>query len=275
MGLLHLLHDLVDKQWVGWQEIVGELKRIARDVPGDESQPRRVAAELLGTLPWDKVFDFCERLNGHLAQEVSYYTSETEEHVVTAKRNDVQGYIASELQRLFLEEKLAFEFSDGLVRRRGRRHTATQVAAADLVLGDPRFSSARTHFNKALKYFRNVAQPDYENVVKEAVCAVQAVARVLFPDEGTTLGEVVKSITGNKSGQLPKTIAKTFDGLYGFRDSGEGVGHGGTEGGAVTKELAEYALGVAASQCLASPFPWIASIRKAFEANSAPKQVIG
>src|SRR5216683_7281708 len=134
MGLLHVLHDLVDKQWAGWQEIVGELKRIARDVPGNESQPGQVAAELMSTLPWDKVFDFCERLYNHLAREVSYYNSQTEEHVITATRSDVQGYIASELQRLFLEENLAFEFSDGLVRRRGRRHTAAQVAAADLVL---------------------------------------------------------------------------------------------------------------------------------------------
>jgi len=36
--------------------------------------------------------------------------------------------------------------------------------------------------------------------------------------------------------------------LYGFRSSGDGVGHGGAEGGSATKELAEYALAVAASQ---------------------------
>ena len=86
--------------------------------------------------------------------------------------------------------------------------------------------------------------------MKEAVCAVEALARVLFPNGGSTLGEVVKSIAGNESGQIPKTIAETFDGLYGFRGSGEGVGHGGSEGGAATKELAEYALAVAASQII-------------------------
>jgi hypothetical protein len=58
----------------------------------------------------------------------------------------------------------------------------------------------------------------------------------------------VKSITGSALGQLPKPIAQTFTGLYGFRSGGEGVGHGGATGGPVTKELAEYALAVAASQ---------------------------
>jgi hypothetical protein len=249
-GLLHLLYALVDKKYVeGWQEIVGELKRIARSDPGHEKYPREIAADLLNTIEWQKVLDFCERLHSHLAREVSIYGFNNEPEVLTLK-SEVQEYIARELQRLFLEENLAFEFSGGLVQRRGRRYTANQVAAADLVLGDPRFSSARTHYNKANRYFRNVAQPDYENAVKEAVCAVEAVARVLFPGGGWTLRKVVNSITGINLGQLPKPIADTFQGLYGFRNSGEGVAHGGSEGGAVTKELAEYALAVGASQII-------------------------
>jgi hypothetical protein len=39
-------------------------------------------------------------------------------------------------------------------------------------------------------------------------------------------------------------------GLYAFRSGGEGVGHGGATGGAVTPALAEYALAVAASQII-------------------------
>jgi hypothetical protein len=184
----------------------------------------------------------------HLSIAVGHWDSNAQEWVIDTQKSAVQEFISVELQRLFLEENLAFEFSGGMVLRRGRRHTASQVAGADLVLGDARFTTARAHYNKALKFFRNVSHPDYENVVKESVCAVEAVARVLFPDGGSTLGEIVKSITGSESGQLPKTIAKTFDGLYGFRNSGEGVAHGGSDGGAVTKELAEYSLAVAASQ---------------------------
>ncbi len=199
-------------------------------------------------LPWDKAFDFCERLYSHLTKDVGYYDGEGQAWEITTPKSEVQEYTAKELRRLFLEEHLAFEFSNGLVRRRGRRHTAEQVSRAELVLGDPRLSAALTHFNKALRYFRNVSQPDPENVVKEAVCAVEATARVFFPSGGSTLGDVVKSITGNGLGLLPKPIANTFHGLYGFRSGAEGVGHGGTTGGTVTKELAEYVLAVAASQ---------------------------
>jgi hypothetical protein len=246
-GLVHILYRLVELKYVaGWKVVVGELQRIARLSPDFEEYGPATVAALLTDLPWQKVFDFCERTYSYLAQEVVRYNFDEPELI--APKSAVQEYIAGELQRLFLEEHLAFEFSDGLVRRRGRRHTANQLGAADLVLGDPRFSAARRHFNKALKYFRNISQPDFENVVKEAVCSVEAVSRVLFPSGGPTLGDVVKSITGSDSGHLPKTIANTFHGLYGFSSGGEGVRHGGADGGAVTKELAEYVLAMAASQ---------------------------
>ena len=155
------------------------------------------------------------------------------------------------MNRLFVEESLAFEFRDGHVERRGRAHTTTQVSKAQVVLGDPRLEAARGHFNKALKYFRSVSQPDPENAVKEAVCAVEATARALFPDSGgKTLGEITKTLTGNAAGQLPKSVAQTFHGLYGFRSGGEGVAHGGTAGGPVTNAIAEYVLAVAASQMI-------------------------
>jgi hypothetical protein len=115
-----------------------------------------------------------------------------------------------------------------------------------IYLGKGYMTSAKD--STALKYFRHVSQPDPENAVKEAVCAVEATARALFPSPGAkTLGAIVKSITGTDPG---KFIAQTFHALYGFRSGGEGVGHGGTAGGAATQDIAEYALALAASQII-------------------------
>jgi hypothetical protein len=176
--------------------------------------------------------DFSERLYQHLAQPGP-----------GIPRITVQAHIANELTRLFLEEGLAFEFLDGRVERRGRTHTSTQVTRAHVVLGDPRLDSARKHLNKALTYykaltyFRHVSQPDPENGVKEAVCAVEATARALSPSPGAkTLGAIVKSITGTDPGKLPQAIAQTFHALYGFRSGGEGVGHGGAAGGPLRRK---------------------------------------
>ena len=247
-ALMYLLHDLVRKGYVeGWIDLARELQRIARVSPviyrinyeEDRDKARANIEKLLIEIGWDKVIDFCERLYSVLAR--AYGIS----------RNDVQSYIANELNRLFLEESIAFEFSDGVVERRGRRHTSTQVSRAQIVLGDERLESARKHFNKGLQYFQNVSQPDHENAVKEAVCAVEATARALFPDSsGKTLGDIITSITGTHDGELPAALAKTFHGLYGFRSAGEGVAHGGATGGAATQSIAEYVLAVAASQII-------------------------
>ena len=245
IGLYHLLHRLADLQYAGgWPAITPELRRVARMRSGDDLDEEQI----LLNLPWEKVFDFCERLYGQLAKDVVADYDRDGDPVIRAPKTEVQEYIANELRQLFLEENLAFEFADGRVRRRGRRHTAEQVARAEMVLGDARFYKAREHFNKALRFFRNVSQPDYENAVKEAVCAVEATAHVLHPSGGATLGRIVNSITGSEVGQLPDPIAKTFHGLYGFRSGGEGIGHGSASAGPATKELGEYALAVAASQ---------------------------
>jgi hypothetical protein len=248
-GLLHLIRELVARRYVeSWNSVVRELERIARVRPEQHESNVEGAELALLRLEWDKVFDFCERLYSHLTKDVYRENGETGEYDLFTRRSDVQQYVANELQRLFLEEHLAVEFSDGIVRRRGRLNTVKKISRAELVLGDPRLSIALGHFNKALRYFRNLSQPDYQNVVKEAVCAVEATAHALFPSGGSTLGDIVRSITGSGEGKLPKSIAKTFDGLYGFRNGGEGVSHGGATGGAVTKELAEYALALSASQ---------------------------
>jgi len=201
-------------------------------------------------LPWEKTLDFCERLFSHLAQEVSHFDFNNEP-VLDASRDYVQLWIAGELERLFTEEGLAFEFHKGLVQRRGRRHTAERVSKAQVVLGDPRLDSARRHYDKALKFFREPSNPDYENAVKEAVCAVEAAGKVLFPEaKATTLGDLAKWLVDGNGGKLPKALGQTFTGVYGFRSGGDGVSHGASKGGAATMEIAEYVLALAASQVI-------------------------
>lgn len=256
IGLQHIVTECVIKRYVaGWHTVSMELRRIARlpavvlHDPHNESSQKRVN-DLLREISWDSVYDFCERLHNHLAQEVAY-KGFNDEWVLEVPLAAVRGFMTDELQRLFDEENLGYEFKDGIVQRRGKQHTVAQISKADEALNDPRLNSARMHFGKALRYFRDRIKPDPENAIKEAVCAVEAAAKELFPNaKATTLGDVVKWLTGTDTAKLPKTIGQTFSGLYGFRSGGEGVGHGGATGGAATADLAEYAIALAASQII-------------------------
>jgi hypothetical protein len=207
------------------------------------------AATALGLLSWDRAYDFCERLHGHLACEVGYY--DDDRYTVRISRGVAQEYIGDELQRLFSEEGLAFELSDGVVRRRGRKHTADRASRAQVVLGDARLTNARKHYEKALQFFRSPSKPDFENAVKEAVCAVEAAGKALFPAaKVATLGDFAKWLATTKDISVPKALCQTITGVYAYRSGGNGVGHGGTSGGAATAEVAEYMLAVCASQVI-------------------------
>jgi len=227
-GLLHLLLDLVEKDYIAnWSAVARELQRIARLKPieynsskvNSIAQAKADADAVLTGLSWDKTYDFCERLHNHLACDVGYTWND--ESQITTPKAEVQTFIAEELQRLFEEEGLAFEFSDGLVRRRGRKHTVDLTTRAQVVLGDPRLAGARKHYDKALQFFRNPSKPDYENSVKEAVCAVEASGKSLFPiAKAATLGDLAKWLASTKDVSVPKALTQTITGIYAYRSGG-------------------------------------------------------
>lgn len=202
-------------------------------------------------MPWAKIYDFCERLHDNLAQDVVEYTGYGNDTQVAVSTSEVRSFIQTELQRLFSEEALAYEFSDGLVRRSGRKHTVDIATRAQVVLGDPGLAGARKHFEKAMGLFRRRTDVDYENCVKEAVCAVEAAGKHLFPSaKAATLGDVAKWLQRTEEVSVPKSLIQVVNGIYGFRNGGEGVGHGGSDGGAATMEVAEFVLAVCASQII-------------------------
>lgn len=117
-ALLHLLYDLEEQRHVvGWPAIARELQRIGRQPPAsynsssvaDEKQAKADAEAALASLKWEKAYDFCERLYSHLSQDVGHWVDNGNFEITTPK-SDVQKYISGELERIFLEEGLAFEF---------------------------------------------------------------------------------------------------------------------------------------------------------------------
>lgn len=258
-GLLHLLADLVERRYVAdWIVIARELHRTGRlelvsyDTSSVSSlkEAKANATSALETLQWQKVYDFCERLYSRLPNQVGWedgFGNYTEEISVS----DSQAYIATELQRLFLEEALAYEFTDGAVRRRGRKHTVELASKSQVVLGAAELISARQHFEKALQFFRHPTKPDFENAVKEAVCAVEATGKVLFPmAKASTLGDLIKWFGITNVVSVPKALTQTLTGIYAFRNGGEGVAHGAATGGKASAEVTEYVLAVCASQII-------------------------
>lgn len=185
-GLLHLLTDFVEKQYVkGWHVLAQELRRLDRRDPGDYQEhdladvraARDETRMVLNELHWANVFDFCERLYTRLAIETTKWVDGIDAQATDKTVEVVREEVAAEIRQLFVEEAFAYTFVDGVVVREGNQHTMSRVDKANVMLNDPRLEDARQHFRKALGFFRQRKNPDFENVIKEALCAVESAAK--------------------------------------------------------------------------------------------------
>jgi hypothetical protein len=106
-----------------------------------------------------------------------------------------------------------------------------------------RYPAAAVHITKAVSFLRG-PQADLENAAKEAVTAVESVAKVLLATPTATLGDCIKEF--RRRSLLPREMGRILESLYAYRSSTPGVGHGGTVAPAVTHADATFVLGVAA-----------------------------
>jgi hypothetical protein len=77
----------------------------------------------------------------------------------------------------------------------------------------PRYSGPREHWTKALDYSQG-AKRDLANAAKEAVCAVEGMARVLTGSHSSTLGDLIKQLKTTKD--LDPALGKLLETLWGF-----------------------------------------------------------
>jgi len=264
IALLHLLNDLIEKGYTGgWFDMDREIRRIARQLPAnyptdiyslddaEQSAEISVRSTILNDLTWNKIFDFCERLYSYLAKESINWDASDNYSKVIISREKVHNYISEEIQRIFLEEKLSYIFDEGKVKRRFYEHTKCQISKAEEKLRDSRLDDANTHYNKAIDFFLDPYKPDFENAIKEAVCAVEAAAIKLFPNiKENNLGKIMHRLTGRQPGQIPPPLPNTISCLNDYRGSGKGVAHPALTGGQTTRTIAEYVISITASQII-------------------------
>ena len=78
-------------------------------------------------------------------------------------------------------------------------------------LNIPRYAGPRANLLKSEQYLAPGTN-DFENAVKEAICAVEGVARIVTGQPSQTLGDLIKEL--RSKGKLDGAIAKSFEGLW-------------------------------------------------------------
>ena len=146
------------------------------------------------------------------------------------ERNTTGGYRA--LPRLLTD------FRAGILPGQER----TLVEQIEPLVDRTRYPAAAFHIGKAIGFVRGT-NVDLENAAKEAVNAVESVAKVLLQAPSATLGDCIKDF--RRRDLMPREMARILESVYAYRSTTPGVGHGGTDVPNVSPADATFVLGVA------------------------------
>lgn len=116
--------------------------------------------------------------------------------------------------------------------------TATGATISSL-LSPPRYAGPADHWKKSADFARG-DQRDLPNAAKEAICAVEGLARIVTGAHSDTLGDLIKKL--KTSHNVNPAMAKTLEGLWGFTSNSPGVRHGGATPATIDDNEARYVL---------------------------------
>lgn len=242
IGLYHLIEIHFDQWDERTKKVYLELYRricvairIRRDRKVYSSTLASIAIEkLCNNCFWWHFYDICEVVWDMLHTE-RYYNDDSEKFAI-------------EVNTLFREEQLGFEFNEGKIEKVGSGFIDAQVKEVRYLLKEPELKGAGQQFEKAIRALNARPSPDKENCVKDAIGAIESVVRIVTNNEKAMLDDVIKNAA--RRGVIPKPLDQTFIKLYAYRGNQPGVAHGAVGESIVTVEEAELVLAMSAAMII-------------------------
>jgi hypothetical protein len=116
---------------------------------------------------------------------------------------------------------------------------AIQDIAGDALQRMAKNSGASQHLRKASRFLRE-DPPDPANAAKEAISAVEALARFRCQSDSATLGDCLKQLKRRK--RIHAALADCLEKLWGFTNQSPGVRHGSQDVPEISIEEARFVL---------------------------------
>jgi len=250
IALINLIIELENKRYFeSLMDVSLELCRTARIefIEREENLYLSDIKDNLKTIEWYYVFAFCEQLHKKLFSPIFEYDMNNNYIGEEVSLNEIQKFFTDEMNLILSEENIGYEFKDGIFNRIGRAHTQKNVIKTGSILTDEKLTRTRIHYTKALSFFAQMPEPDNENCIKEAICALESAAEILSGEKLTKdFCKELRKLEGNDEGKIPPPIIQSIIKIYGYRNNGQSISHGNTQGFKVTTLEAELVLNLTA-----------------------------
>ncbi len=207
IGLWYVLSRAVELYRIdGWVRITEELLRLHRVKKGfTEDEASDLTYSLINSLEWTKVYIFCERVYEKLLITAFGRDHDGDEAVI-CPLDIVRSDFEADINQLLEEDAIVYRMKEGEFYRPGRLHFQKIASKASIALQDPGLLDARRHFIKARSFFEKAPEPDFPNAIKEAVSAMEAATKHLFPARKNDFEKVIKGIKDASGEAIPPTI---------------------------------------------------------------------
>ena len=116
-----------------------------------------------------------------------------------------------------------------------------EIATLDEALDVPVKGTA-VHLSNALAKLSDRKDPDYRNSIKESICAVESIAKIISSKPKATLGEALDNIERQGVVKLHPGLKEGYKKIYGYTSDKDGIRHSMLEKPSLDFEDAYYML---------------------------------
>ena len=173
-----------------------------------------------------------------LVESIIQYYARFIERKCTNCRNAL--FVFDAMNAVFQKEYVGYRFVDSIISPiTDETETNTVTEAIEKTS-----NSVSTHISKAISLLSDRENPDYENSIKESICAVEAMCEIVLGAKGSeaTLGAMLKKFEKNGI-KIHSALGKAFEILYGYTNDSNGIRHAGNlDGPESTFEEAKFML---------------------------------
>lgn len=202
------------------EKIVDRCGLLINPVGKGRTAEEQLKDNILKFFRWYEVYDFVEL---HLS-----YLNDDE------KKERIKKY-----NELFEQEKAGYRIVSGEIAPITNESEIRVIEQAT----DTAFESVNQHMQKALNFYADIKEPDYENSIKESISAVEAMCCIITGMSGanSSLGKTIKKLKENGI-HIHSSMENAFSSLYGYTSNEDGIRHGGIDFKNAPAEDAKYML---------------------------------
>lgn len=214
-----------------WREIAASVATFFRKTPVDELPHfdvdlRNWLKKYFFQLDWYDAYNFLEFI-------IEKHEGATHgAHRVTGKI--LESYVNSILER----EHSGYRFIAHILSPISEQAEVEAIQEALGKLQDVGLDGARTHIHTALDLFSKRPNPDYRNAIKEAISAIESIAKQIGASDGDGLVPALRAL--DKKAPLHGALRSAFEKLYGYTSDENGIRHAILEESSVGFDEAKY-----------------------------------